>query len=241
MPYLSVFARANGPSTPQSPARRQSSISSSESASTPKLDRLLDRQTLSPMKRTQSWLEGPSPNRIQSTPDLHKVKGSRVGKTKGQNGKDKRKSFWSLQFLSGLFGKEQDEKGDNELEGDTVVENEDPISANELDNDFTLVEDNEELIKAESASLHSEELSNQSLSFHNPQIQQRTDEETWLFNKLSRLGREPLLPRSWNMDFTTFPAYLFSSDPARVVVNNNHTTVSHGKHPTHLHLSQHPS
>lgn len=193
------------------------------------------------MKRTQSWLEGPSPNRIQSTPDLHKVKGSRVGKTKGQNGKDKRKSFWSLQFLSGLFGKEQDEKGDNELEGDTVVENEDPISANELDNDFTLVEDNEELIKAESASLHSEELSNQSLSFHNPQIQQRTDEETWLFNKLSRLGREPLLPRSWNMDFTTFPAYLFSSDPARVVVNNNHTTVSHGKHPTHLHLSQHPS
>ena len=241
MSYLSVFTRANGPTTPQSPARRQSSISSSETASTPKLDRLLDRQTLSPMKRTQSWLEAPSPDKIQSTQNLHKVKGSRVVKANGKNGKEKRKSFWGLQFLSGLFGKEQDEKDHDELEGDTIVEDEDPIHTTELDNDLTLVEDNEELNKAESASLHTEELSNRSLSFHDPQIQQRTDEETWLFNRLSRLGREPLLPRSWNMDFPTFPAYLFSSDPARAFVNNNHTTISHGKHPAHPHLSQHPS
>ena len=238
MSYLSVFSRASGPPTPQSPARRQSSISSSASASTPVFGRRLDRQTLSPMKRTQSWLEAPSPNKIQSTPDLHKVKGSRVVKAKGQNGKDKRKSFWGLQFLSGLFGKEQDEKGDGELEGDTIVEDEDPISATELDNEFTLVEDTEELRKSESASLRFEELSHQSLSFYEPQIQQRTDGETWLFNKLSRLGREPLLPPSWNMDFPTFPAYLFSSDPARVSINNNHTTVSHGERPAHPHLSQ---
>ena len=186
------------------------------------------------MKRTQRWLEGPSPNMIQSTPDLHKVNGSRVVKANGQNGKDKRKSFWGLQLLFGLFGKEQDEKGDDELEGDTVVEDEDPIPATELDNDFTLVEDNEE-------SIIFEELSDQSVSYYDPQVQQRTDEDSWLFNKLSRLGREPLLPRSWNMDFPTFPAYLFSSDPARVFVNNNHTTISHGKHSAHPHLSQCPS
>ena len=193
------------------------------------------------MQRTQRWLEGPSPNMIQNTLDLHKVKGSRVVKANGQNGKDRRKSFWGLQLLSGFFGKEQDETGDAELEGDTVVEDDDPIPATELDNDFTLVEDNEEVINAEPGKLPFEEQSDQSLSFHDPQVQQRTDEETWLFNKLSRLGREPLLPRSWNMDFPTFPAYLFSSDPARVFVNNNHTTISHGKHPVHPRLSQRPN
>ena len=166
---------------------------------------------------------------IQDTPNLHKVKGSRVVKANGHNGNDNRKSFWGLQLLSSLFGKEQDEKGDDQLEGDTVVEDEDPVPATELDNDFTLVEENEGSIEE------------QSLSYHDPQVQQRTDEESWLFNKLARLGREPLLPRSWNMDFPTFPAYLFSSDPARVFVNNNHTTISHGKHPALSHLSQRPS
>ena len=193
------------------------------------------------MKRTQSWLEAPSPDKIQSTPNLHKVKGSRVVKANGKNSKEKRKSFWGLQFLSGLFGKEQDDKDHDELEGDTIVEDEDPIRTTELDNDLTLVEDNEELNRAESASLQTEELSDRNLSFHDPQIQQRTEEETWLFNRLSRLGREPLLPRSWNMDFPTFPAYLFSSDPARVFVNNNHTTISHGEHLAHPYLSQRPS
>ena len=193
------------------------------------------------MKRTQSWLEAPSPDKIQSTPTLHKVKGSRVVKANGKNGKEKRKSFWGLQFLSGLFGKEQDEKDHDELEGNTIVEDEDPIHTTELDNDPTLVEDNEELNKTDSASLQTEELSDRNLSFHDPQIQQRTDEETWLFNRLSRLGREPLLPRSWNMDFPTFPAYLFSSDPARIFVNNNHTTISHGKHLAHPYLSPRPS
>lgn len=193
------------------------------------------------MKRTQSWLEAPSPDKIQRTPNLHKVKGSRVVKANGKNGKEKRKSFWGLQFLSGLFGKEQDKKDHDELEGDTIVEDEDPIHTTELDNDLTLVEGNEELNKADSASLQTEDLSDRNLSFHDPQIQQRTEEETWLFNRLSRLGREPLLPRSWNMDFPTFPAYLFSSDPARVFVNNNHTTISHGKHLAHPYSSQHPS
>ncbi len=179
------------------------------------------------MNRTQRWLEGPSPNTTQSTPDLHKVKGSRVVKDNGQSSKDKRKSFWGLQLLSGLFGKEQDEKGDDELEGDTIVEDEDPVPAIEPDNEITLVEDNEEVIEA----FPFEEQSDQGLSYNDAQVQQRTNEETWLFNKLSRLGREPLLPRSWNMDFPTFPAYLFSSDPARVFLNNTHTTISHGKHP----------
>ena len=204
----------------------------------PEFNRRLDRQTLSSIKRTQSWLGAPSPNKIQSAQDLQKVQGSRVVKAKGQTGKDKRKSFWGLQFLSGLFGKEQDGKGDGELEGDTLVEDEGLVPATELDDEFTLVEDTEELSKSESASLHFEELSHQSLSFYEPQIQQRTASETWLFNRLSRLGREPLLPPSWAMDFPTFPADFFSSDPARVSVNNNHTTVSHGKHQAHPHLSQ---
>ena len=242
MPYFSAFARVGGPTTPQSLARRQSSSSSSKSSSTtPELDRLLDRQTMSPMNRTQNWLEGPSPNTTQNTPDLHKVRGGRVVKDNGQNGKDKRKSFWGLQLLSSLFGQEQDENGDDELEGDTIVEDEDPNRAIELDNEITLVEDNEEVIEAEQGRLPFEMQSDQGLSYNDSRIQQRTNEEIWLFNKLSRLGREPLLPCSWNMDFPTFPAYLFSSDPSRVFVNNTHTTISHGKHPAHPHHSKRPS
>ena len=236
MSYFSVFTRANGPTTPHSLPRRRSSTSSSKSTSTQELDQLLDRQTMSPMRRTRRWLEGPSPNITPSAPDLHRVSGSRVVKHKGQNNKDKRKSFWGLQLLSGLFGKEQDEKGGDGLEGDTIVEDENSLPATEPDNDVTLVEYNEEVIKAKF-----EEPSDKRFGFHDPRVQQRTKEETWLFNKLSRLGREPLLPRSWNMDFPTFPAYLFSSDPARAFINNNHTTISHGKHLSHLHSSQHSS
>lgn len=172
------------------------------------------------MRRTRRWLEGTPPNITPSAPDLHKVSGSRVVKDNGRNKKEKRKSFWGLQLLSGLFGKEEDEKDENGLEGDTIVENENLLPATELDNDSTLVEDNEEDTKAEFED--------------DPVVLQRTDEEIWLRTKLSRLGREPLLPRSWNMDFSTFPDYLFSSDPARSFVNNNHTTISHGKPPLPL-------
>ena len=228
MSYFSVFTRANGPTTPQSPPRRRSSTSSSNSTSTQELDQLLDRQTVSPMRRTRRWLEGPSPNVTPSAPDLHRVSEGRVVKDKSQNNKDKRKSFWGLQLLSGLFGKEQDENGDDGLEGDTIVaEDENSLPATELDNDVTLVEYDGEIIKAKF-----EEQSDKSLGFHDPVVQQRTTEEKWLYTKLSRLGREPILPRSWNMDFPTFPAYLFSSDPARSFINNNHTTISHGKHAT---------
>ena len=180
---------------------------------------------MSPMRRTRRWLEAPTPNTTQSTPDLHRVRGSRVVKDKGRNNKAKRKSFWGLQLLSGLFGKDQDENRDDGLEGDTIVEDENSLPATELDNDVTLVEYNGEVIKAEF-----EEQSDKSFGFHDPAAQQRTSEEMWLRNKLSRLGREPLLPRSWNMDFPTFPAYLFSSNPALAFINNNHTTISHGEH-----------
>ena len=177
------------------------------------------------MRRTRRWLEGRSPNVTPSDPDLHRVSGGRVVKDKGRNNEDKRKSFWGLQLLSGLFGKDEDENRDDGLEGNTIVEDENSLPATELDNEVTLVEYNGEVIKAEF-----EEQSDKSFGFHDPAVQQRTSEETWLRNKLSRLGREPLLPRSWNMDFPTFPAYLFSSDPARAFINNNHTTISHGKH-----------
>ena len=233
MSYFSVFARANEPTTPQLPLPRRSSTLSSESSthsseasSTPQLDRLRNQQTVSPMRRTRRWLEGHSPNVTHSYPHLRRVSGSRVVKHKNQNKKDKRKSFWGLELLFGLFGKQQDETGDDELEGDTVVEEEHSLSTAELDNDVTLVEVDGEIIKVEL-----KEESDKSLGFHDPGVQQRTSEEKWLHNKLSRLGREPLLPRSWNMDFPSFPDYLFSSDPARTFINNNHTTISHGKQP----------
>ena len=224
MSYFSVFARANEPTTPQSPPPRRSSTPSSESSTISQLDQLRNQQTVSPMRRTRRWLEGHSPNITPSAPDPHRVSGSRVVKHKNQNKKDKRKSFWGLELLFGLFGKQQDETGDDELEGDTIIEDEHSLPTTELDNDVTLVEVDGEIIKVEF-----KEESDKSLGFHDPEIQQRTSEEKWLHHKLSRLGREPLLPRSWNMDFPSFPDYLFSSDPARTFINNNHTTISHGE------------
>ena len=227
MSHLSALASASGLATAQAPARRPSTTTAT--VATPELGHLLDRQTVSPMKRTKLWIEGPTPKKLQSTTDITSVRDGRITKLTGQNRKTKRKSFWGLQLLSNLFTKAQDEKRNDNLEGDTIVENEDPMSTIENDNEFTLVGDNDDVLEAKQMQRHLEDQSGQNLLQDESIVQTWSDEENWLFNKLARLGREPLLPHTWYMDFPTFPAYIFSKDPIGVLVNNTHTTLSHGE------------
>ena len=226
MAYLSAFARASGITTPVSKYRTPSLITST---ATPEPDHRLNRRTMSPIKRTQQWLEGPTPKKDSCTVDLQKVKGSRI--TKSPNTKDKRNSFWGLELLSNLFRKELKEERTEDLEGDTYVEDEEPLPTIEHDNDFTLVEDYEEEDKAENTKRALKDVNDRYLDYSDPRIKEWTGEEIWLFNKLQNRGAEPLLISTWTLDFPTFPDQLFSKDEDQVFIKNIHTSVSRGEQP----------
>ena len=224
MAYLSAFARASGITTPASKDRTPSSI---DSTSTPEPEHPLDRRTMSLIKRTQQWLEGPTPKKDSNTVNLHKVKGSRI--TKSPSKKEKRKSFWSLELLSSFFGKEQKEETTDDLEGETYVEDDEPLPTIEHDHDFTLVEDYEDEDKAANTKRALKDVNDRYLDYTDPRIKEWTNEEIWLFNKLQKRGAEPLLISTWTRDFSTFPDQLFSQDENQVFINNIHTSSGHGR------------
>ena len=224
MAYLSAFARASGITTPASKDRTPSSTNST---STPEPEHPLDRRTMSPIKRTQQWVEGPTPKKDSNAVNLHKVKGSRI--TKSPSKKEKRKSFWSLELLSNFFGKEQKEETMDDLEGVTYVEDDEPLPTIEHDHDFTLVEDYEDEDKAANTKRALKDFNDRYLDYNDPRIKEWTDEEIWLFNKLQKRGAEPLLISTWTLDFSTFPDQLFSQDENQVFINNIHTSSGHGR------------
>ena len=225
MACLSAFVRASGITT--TPASKDRTPSSINSTSTPEPEHPLDRRTMSPIKRTQQWLEGYTPKKDSNNVNLHKVKGSRI--TRSPSKKEKRKSFWSLELLSSFFGKGQKEETTNGLEGETYVEDDEPLPTIEHDHDFTLVEDYEDEDKAANTERALKDVKDRYLDYNDPRIKEWTDEEIWLFNKLQMRGAEPLLISTWTLDFSTFPDQLFSQDENQVFINNIHTSSGHGR------------
>lgn len=224
MACLSSFTRVSGITAPASKYRTPSSINS---AATLDLDHSLDRRTMSPVKRTQQWLEAPTPKKGPNNVDLHKVKGSRIIKSPSR--KEKRKSFWGLELLSSFFSKDQKEETTDNLDGDTYVENDEPLPTIEHDHDFTLVEDSEDGNKAANTRRALKNVNDRYLDYNDPRIKEWTKEEIWLFNKLQKRGVEPLLISTWSLDFSTFPDQLFSPDENQIFIKNIHTSSGHGK------------
>ncbi len=186
------------------------------------------KSSMSPTKRrTERWLQEHTPSKHDSGLDLRKVKDSRIVRKIGPDQRKKRASFWNLALWFRGSGNNQDdglEKRD--LEGDTVIDDAGSVAAAEYDNDSTLVvDDYDEGTKGDRTAHTLQRYSDRHLDYDDPRIQEWTEEERWLFTKLTNRGYEPLLHDTWIMDYATFPDQLFTNDETQVYINNIHTSI----------------
>lgn len=181
---------------------------------------------MSPTKRrTEKWLQEHTPKKHGSGVDLRKVKDGRiVGKNDDQ--RKKRKSFWNLAlWFSGSGESQSDDREEDDLEGDTMVDDDGAAVTPGYDNEVTLVADeHDEGMKSDDTKRALQKYNDRYLDFDDPRIQDWTEEERWLFTKLANRGYEPLLHMTWILDYPTFPDQLFTNDESRVYINNIHSS-----------------
>lgn len=181
-------------------------------------------------RRTERWLQGHSPKKHDSSLDLRKVREGRIGSKNGPDQRKKRSSFWNLALWFGGSGKSQsDECKEEELEGDTVIDDAGSAAAPGYDNDLTLVEDDyDEETKDDESTGPPQKHSISSLDYKGPCIEDWTEEERWLFTRLRNRGYEPLLHDTWIIDYPQFPDLLFTSDEQQAYINNVHSSTGRG-------------
>ena len=190
---------------------------------------------MSPTKqRTERWLQEHSPRKYDSGLGLRKVKEGRIGRKDGPVQRKKRASFWNLALWFGGSGQSQgDEDEDDDLEGDTMIDDTGSATPPGYDNDLTLVADNyEEGIKSDHQTERSlQDYRERILDYNDASIQEWTEEERWLFTKLRNRGYEPLLHDTWIIDYPQFPDQLFTNDEKQVYINNTHSSIGRGTYP----------
>ena len=192
---------------------------------------------MSPTKqRTERWLQAHSPGKMDSGINLRKVQDGGIVKRdrpEQPNQRKKRTSFWNLAlWFSGSGNQGDDREEDTDLEGDTMIDDAGSAATTGYDNDLTLVVDdyNEGGAKGAGTAHAFQKYSDHHLAHDDPRVRDWTQEERWLFTKLSSRGYEPLLHNTWVMDYPTFPAQLFSDDESQVYINNIHSSTGRGMH-----------
>ena len=187
---------------------------------------------MSPTKRrTEKWLQGHSPTKQSSDLELRRVKDGRIVKKNGREQRKKRASFWNVAlWFSGSGKKGDDDCEEDDLEGDTMVDEDGSAETTRYDNDVTLIaEEEDERVKGDMTAHSLRDHNNRYLDYRDPRLQQDwTDEERWLFTKLANRGFEPLLHNTWALDYATFPYQLFTNDESQVYINNNHSSTGRG-------------
>ena len=188
---------------------------------------------MSPTKqRTEKWLREHSPRKHDSGLNLRKVKEGRIGRKNGPDQRKKRASFWNFaSWFSGSGKRQSDDDEEDDLEGDTMIDDTESAGADGYNNDLTLVaDDHDERIKGGETLRSLQNYSARPLDYNDSCIQDWTEEERWLFTKLRNRGYEPLLHDTWIIDYPQFPDQLFTNDESQVYINNIHTSTGRGKH-----------
>ena len=229
-----VLAKASGFVSPS--PQRSSTTSSNNSTTQAKLEQQSESGSMSPTKqRTEKWLREHSPRKQTSgSPmDVRKVKEGRIIKNRGPDQRKKRASFWFLPlWFSGTGQSERNDREEDDLEGDTMIDDDDgSAAAAGYDNDLTLVVDDDDGgVNGHKTAHPLQDCDDRYLNYDDPRIHDWTEEERWLFTKLTNRGHEPLLHVTWMMDYPTFPDQLFTNDESQVYINNAHGSIGRGTH-----------
>lgn len=181
----------------------------------------LDRDSMSPTKRTSDWLKAHS-GEIK-TPKALGVKGSRVTKptpTKKQSAKAQAK-FWG-RALPNFLSKQATGEAQGGLEGDTLVEEEHFSGVNDDDNEATLLNPDgsaiAELANPAPNAAEDEDTPYEITAKDREAMKSWSKDEISLFHKLNMRGFEPLVPGDWSSEFVTLPGLLFSDNDPEVLI-----------------------
>ena len=125
---------------------------------------------------------------------------------------------------------ERDIEGDfeSDLDGDTVFDDEDVMDTTEVDNDRTLTDSKryQELQDKDAGTIlryrHYQD-------YEDPALAEWTAEERWFLARLENRGREPLINRTWCLDFTWMPRLAFAYNPEEAFIQPIHLTMYRGK------------
>ena len=247
MAFSSVFTKANS-FIYSSPHRSTSHTTTTTTTTTThtELEQQSERSSMSPIKRrTEKWLQQHhTPKKRSSSSrglDLRKVQDGRiVRKNNDRERRKKRKGFWNVALWFSRSGESQGEScgEDDELEGDTMIEDDDDddgsaaATPGAYDNEVTVVvdDDYDAGVKGDETRHALQKYGDRYLDYDDPRVQDWTEEERWLFTKLTNRGYEPLLHATWILDYPTFPELLFTDDESRVYINNIHGSIGRGTH-----------
>lgn len=228
MAFTSVFTKASGFISPS----QQRTTSLHDLPTRTELEQQSESGSMSPTsRRTERWLQGHSPRKHDSGLDLRKVREGRIGSKNGPDHRKKRTSFWNLGlWFRGSSKSQSDErKGEEDLEGDTMIDDAGSAAAPEYDNDLTVVEDGyDERTKDDESVRPLQKYGVGYFGYNHPSLQEWTEEERWLFTRLRNRGYEPLLHDTWIIDYPQFPDQLFTNDEEQVYINNIHSSTGRG-------------
>lgn len=191
----------------------------------PSLDEVksrLDRDTVSPSKRTSDWLKTHSVE--IKTPKALGIRGSRVTKpspSKRQSAKA-RANFWAG-VLPKFLSKTANDASLDDLDGDTLLGEDrssawggdDKDAAGRLSADISL---NPELANPALIAADQEDTYYTPTSEDLDVMKTWSNDEVWLFHKLNMRGFEPLLPDTWDFEFVTLPDNIFSANDGKVLI-----------------------
>ena len=190
-----------------------------------------ETDSVSPTKqRTQKWLQEHTPKKHGSGLELRKVKEGGIARKGGRDQRKKRASFWDMTLWFSRFGVGQsDDREGDDLEGDTMIDDDGSAVALGYDNDSTLVvDDYDEGIKGDETARVLRKIPDRHHDYGEARMQDWTEGERWLFTKLANRGHEPLLHNTWIMDYPHFPDQLFTNDENRVYISNIHSSIGRG-------------
>lgn len=223
MSLLAAFAKAGYLFSPNgSNTESKSSLSPSQASYT--------------RRRTSS--SSPSPSRNYRSSPVHvsrhktssAVRGAKITKREqcqSQLAEKKRRTLWGLPLFSAVFGPYIHSAPEDESLGvETTVEEEEEPQQDRNEFPFMDDEQSHEMVNREQKTVT---LKDQLLDPEDVRIQDWSEDEVWVYNKLVMRGYEPIFPQSWAPDFQSFPDQLFTRNAARTFVNNLTTPVFEGK------------
>ena len=155
-----------------------------------------------------------------------RTKGSKIRKRANKSTPQKAKikimeRNWNIPSLLKFYERSQTSSNEETLEGDTLIEDAVVIKCEDEDEDETtiMVEENfsESAQGTENACVSFQD---RTLRLDDPRLEDWSDDEIWVLNKLVMRGQEPLLPYELASEFPSWPDILFTKNQTKIVINN---------------------
>ena len=133
------------------------------------------------------------------------------------------KRKWNIPGMMEVYEQSQMSSTGENLEGETLIDDEPLIKCEDEDEgegDATMVMEEDSLEPSQTTNNACLSFQDRILQRDDPRIEDWSEDEIWVFNKLVMRGHEPLLPYDLAAEFPSWPDILFSKIETKVVISN---------------------